>query len=188
MNILDYVVPKRGWGYLLPQNGTSEEQEPPSAEAEQPEPVSAEAQKSVPSSAEAPEPEPVSAEAQKSVPSSAEAPEPEPVSAEAVTPTAMEASPPPQREEAAASAAPAPEPSPPALEPSPARTDSYSSDGPLEANLRDLFSEASVVDPQLASLLGRIGDVGADDLAAELRDFSRAIGAEGAGSEGRTPG
>ena len=178
MNILDYVVPKKGWGYLLPQNETSEDEEPLAPEAEQPEPARAEAQ----------EPEPVSTEAQKSVPSSAETQEPEPVSADPVTPTAMEATPPPQREEAAASAAPAPEPPSPALEPSPARADSYSSDGPLEADLRDLFSEASVMDPQLASLLGRIGDVAADDLASELRDFSRAIGADGAGSEGRTPG
>lgn len=171
MNILDYLVPKKGWGYLMTQNGASEEEEPPAAEAEQPEP----------------------ADAQQPKPASAEARQPEQVSANPVTPPAMEASPPPPREEeprpaAAAPEAPVQETPAPALEPSPARTDSFSSDGPLEADLRDLFSEASVMDPQLASLLGRIGDVGADDLAAELRDFSRAIGAEGAGSEGRTPG
>ena len=168
MNILDYVIPKKGWGYLMPQTGAGEEEEPQTADSDLPEPAIAVAV------------------------------DPAPVSPGPVSPPLMEASPPPQPEEEAeppsfpqkreSSPAPAPGAPAPALAPSPTQTDSYSSDGPLEAGLRDLFAEASVVDPQLVSLLRRIGHVGADDLAAELKDFSRAIGAEGAGSEGRTPG
>ena len=158
MNILDYVIPKKGWGYLMAQTGAGDEEEPQAGDSDLPEPAIAEAE------------------------------DPVPVSARPVSPPLMEAVPPPQREEEAESAAPTPGAPAPALAPSPAQTDSYSSDGPLEAGLRDLFAEASVVDPQLVSLLRRIGPVGADDLAAELKDFSRAIGAEGAGSEGRTPG
>ncbi len=82
-----------------------------------------------------------------------------------------------------------PEPAPlPALASFPTQTDSYSSDGPLDAGLRDMFTGASVMDPQLAALMKRVEQVAADDLAAELRDFARAIGAEGAESGGRTPG
>ena len=158
MNILDYVIPKKGWGYLMPQPGAGDEEEPQAGDPILPEPTVAEPEN------------------------------PAPVSARPVSPPLMEAIPPPQPEEEAEPAPPAPGAPAPALAPSPAQTGSYSSDGPLEAGLRDLFSEASVVDPQLVSLLRRIGHVGADDLAAELKDFSRAIGAEGAGSEGRTPG
>ncbi len=168
MNILDYVIPKKGWGYLMPQPGAGEEEEPQAGDSDLPEPAIAEAE------------DPVQA------------------SARPVPPPLMEVSLPPQREEEAespsfpqkreSSPAPTPGATAPALAPPPTRTDSYGRDGPLEAGLRDLFTEASVMDPQLVSLLRRIGHVGADDLAAELKDFSRAIGAEGAGSEGRTPG
>ena len=168
MNILDYVIPKKGWGYLMPQPGAGEEKEPRAGDSDLPDPAIAEAE------------------------------DPVPASARPVSPPLMEAVPPPQREEEAespsfpqkweSSPAPAPGATAPALASPPARTDSYGRDGPLEAGLRDLFTEASVMDPQLVSLLRRIGHVGADDLAAELKDFSRAIGAEGAGSEGRTPG
>jgi hypothetical protein len=168
MNILDYVIPKKGWGYLMPQPGAGEEEEPQAEDSDLPEPAIAEAE------------------------------DPVPASARTVPPPLMEVSLPPQREEEAespsfpqkreSSPAPTPGATAPALASPPARTDSYSRDGPLEAGLRDLFTEASVMDPQLVSLLRRIGHVGADDLAAELKDFSRAIGAEGAGSEGRTPG
>ncbi len=156
MNILDYVIPKKGLGYLMPQPDAGEEEGPQTGNAAEP--------------------------------ASAEAEDPGPAGAATVSPPEMEADPPTQREEQAAPAAPEPEAAEAAAAPSPDRADSYGSDGPLDAGLRDLFSEASVMDPQLASLVKGVDRVSAEDLAAELRDFSRAIGAEGAGSGGRTPG
>ena len=40
MNILDYVIPKKGWGYLMPQTGAGEEEEPQTADSILPEPAS----------------------------------------------------------------------------------------------------------------------------------------------------
>ena len=63
---------------------------------------------------------------------------------------------------------------------SPSRSDS------LEQPLRDLFAQAEVKDPHLSSLLARVEDVDVKTLASELRDFARALGAEGAGRSGES--
>ena len=49
---------------------------------------------------------------------------------------------------------------------------------PLDSPLRDLFTEASTMDPQLESLLKRVEKVDARGLAEELREFSRSVGAD----------
>lgn len=48
----------------------------------------------------------------------------------------------------------------------------------LERPLRQLFTENSAMDPQLEGLLGRVAKMGARDLADELKDLSRFIGAD----------
>ena len=177
MDILDYVIPKKGWSIPMPRVGAGGEEEPQAAEDER---VSA------PAKAEAEDEGPVSQETDEDPAAqtgeAAEAATPEPAPPEPVITTETPVG------EAAEAATPEPASRPSSREPSATRAEPSGGEGPLEADLRDLFAEASVVDPQLASLVRRIDRVAADDLAAELKDFSRAIGAEGAGSEGRTPG
>lgn len=49
----------------------------------------------------------------------------------------------------------------------------------LDADIRDLFTEhTTVMDPQLEALLARVENVDARDLADELRQFARSIGAD----------
>ena len=57
-------------------------------------------------------------------------------------------------------------------------TPTNSEPGTLEAPLRDLFTEGSALDPQFEALLERVEKVDARDLATELRDLARSIGAD----------
>ena len=80
---------------------------------------------------------------------------------------------------------------PPAPEGAPTSNPSGSPDSPsrsdsLEQPLRDLFAQAEAKDPHLSSLLARVEDVDVKTLASELRDFARALGAEGAGRSGES--
>ena len=67
---------------------------------------------------------------------------------------------------------PAPAPSPAAAAPEGA------AEANLESPLRSLFTESSVMDPQLQALLGMVERVEAQDLLGELQEFSKALGAE----------
>ena len=62
----------------------------------------------------------------------------------------------------------------------PAGTQAEADDGSdtLDSPLRDLFTEAAGVDPMLQSLLARVGEINARDLADELKQFAKSVGAE----------
>ena len=72
-------------------------------------------------------------------------------------------------------------PAPPAgvpTAPAPAAASSEGDRDPLDAPLRDLFTQASSMDPQLEALLKRVDKVDAKDLIDDLRQFSQSIGAD----------
>ena len=52
---------------------------------------------------------------------------------------------------------------------------------PLEAPLRDLFTENQTADPQLEALLAMVDKITAQDLVDELQSFSSSIGADSPG-------
>lgn len=83
-----------------------------------------------------------------------------------------------------ASQQPAPAPS---ETPQPAPTDD--GDDALASPLRDLFTEASSMDPQLKQLLERVEDINAQEIYADLQDFMKTIGADKieSASEGAPP-
>ena len=71
----------------------------------------------------------------------------------------------------------------PTLNPSGSPNPASGSDA-LDKPLRELFAQAETRDPHIESLMRLVEDVDMKTLASELRDFVRAIGAEGAGRSG----
>ena len=79
----------------------------------------------------------------------------------------------------AAPPAPAAQAPPSPVQPQPAPpTGGDSSDDSLAGGLRELFTESSTIDPQLEALLKKVEAVSASDLANDLKDFAKSIGAE----------
>ena len=72
---------------------------------------------------------------------------------------------------AAGAVAPPPPPPPPAAQADPE---------PLDNPLRDLFTEAQAMDPQLEALLKRVDKISAKDLITELHAFAKSVGVESA--------
>ncbi len=83
-------------------------------------------------------------------------------------PAPAAASPPAESAEAQAPA--------PSETPQPAPSDE--GDDALASPLRDLFTEASSMDPQLKQLLERVEQINAQEIYADLQDFVKTIGAD----------
>ena len=103
----------------------------------------------------------------------ASAPSVSPAPAQDPAPPGQTAAPRPAPEAASPGRRPVPTPTP-----APTPTATTADDGSLDSPLRELFTEHSTLDPQLETLLAKVEKLDARDLANELREFARFIGAE----------
>ena len=73
-----------------------------------------------------------------------------------------------------------PAPPPPAQAPPSGEPTAQAEADPLDNPLRDLFTEASAMDPMLEALLKRVDEITAQDLITELKAFAKSVGVESA--------